>query len=93
MPNPLDDFSDDELAQLLEDRKQRKTSGKRYRVREFEIDGEDFAKLFGIGEKDEPSAPPASPKGRSGDDGGADDSQGIVRDLGGSYFGRGRKSS
>lgn len=57
----IDDLSDEEIMQYLKQRKGRK----RYRVREYEIDGEDFARLFGLGE---PSEPKSEPVGEGGDD-------------------------
>ena len=55
MPS-LDDLSDEEIMQYLKSRKGKK----RYRVREFEIDGEDFARMFGLGEASSSSSPAAS---------------------------------
>ena len=57
----LDDLSDEEIMQYLKQRKGKK----RYRVREYEIDGEDFARLFGLGE---PSKPEPSEPGEGGEE-------------------------
>ena len=60
----LDDLSDEEIMQYLKQRKGKK----RYRVREYEIDGEDFARLFGLGEPSKPE--PSEPAGEGGEEGG-----------------------